>query len=160
LKKAAEPMGNVSQSAPRRVPTVERGPYSVTQPLELYGRLGIPHFQRGLVWGDGAKALLLESLYFGTPCGSVVLWKPSDAAAYGKPLPAANPLSDYLVIDGQQRIRSLNEIFGSEEETPSTSMDDQVSGDVEQVPGWRFRERCLAGDPKNLVPEPWASAST
>jgi hypothetical protein len=133
LKKSAEPLSNVSPSAPGRVPTVERGQYSVTQLLKLYGRLGIPHFQRGLVWGDGAKALLLESLYFATPCGSVVLWKPSDAAAYGKSLPGANPLSDYLVIDGQQRIRSLHEVFDSVDETPSTSLEDQASADVEQV---------------------------
>lgn len=73
--------------------------------LEGYHHLGIPHFQRGLVWNDDAVALLLKSLYLRTPCGNIILWQPRDPAGHGVPL-----FEDgfrYLIIDGQQRIRSL-----------------------------------------------------
>lgn len=90
----------------------ERLTWTVQQVLANTVSLGIPHFQRGLVWGDELKAALLESLYYDTPCGSFVLWQPADCDEYGVRIDAgsATPLR-YLVIDGQQRIRSLHEIF-------------------------------------------------
>src|SRR2546422_36260 len=68
---------------------------------------GIPHFQRGLVWGTDAVSLLLESLFFGTPCGLIILWEPREPLQHGIPL-AASDVFRYLVVDGQQRIRSLH----------------------------------------------------
>jgi len=41
--------------------------------IGFYGVMGIPHFQRGLVWSDENTSLLLESLYFDTPCGTIIL---------------------------------------------------------------------------------------
>lgn len=87
--------------------------WTVEQVLERVPEIGVPHFQRGLVWGEDTQAALLESLYYDTPCGSFVFWQPDDCASHGVPLSAAavRPMR-YLVIDGQQRIRSLHSIFG------------------------------------------------
>lgn len=71
--------------------------------------LGHPHFQRGLVWDDAAVSLLLESLYHDTPIGSLVLWKCADATQ-GISWVGDEPF-DYLIVDGQQRIRSLHRAF-------------------------------------------------
>ena len=87
--------------------------WSVNEILANYSTLGIPHFQRGMVWNDSNIALLLESLYFGTPCGNIILWEPPvdrETKDYGEPLPGAEQASKYLVIDGQQRIRTLHGI--------------------------------------------------
>jgi len=66
-----------------------------------------------MVWGEDTKAALLESLYYDTPCGSFVLWQPDDCTIHGVRIDAAatRPMR-YLIIDGQQRIRSLHSVFG------------------------------------------------
>jgi hypothetical protein len=84
-----------------------------------YKRLGIPHFQRGMVWGDQEIGRLLESLLFNTPCGSLIFWKPRDPGAQGTPLPGSMH-AEYMILDGQQRIRSL-----------LSALDDKESGDIE-----------------------------
>ncbi len=81
---------------------------TVKKLLEKYNELGIPHFQRGLVWNDDSVSMLLESLYYDTPIGSIVLWKP-DNLSQGVPL-SDQPFK-YLIIDGQQRLRSLHSVF-------------------------------------------------
>lgn len=82
-------------------------------------KFGIPHFQRGLVWSDEDVSKLLESLYYTTPCGSFVFWSPVDKnidnlKRYGTPL-KGEEFSEkdfrYFIIDGQQRIRNIIEIF-------------------------------------------------
>jgi hypothetical protein len=87
--------------------------WSVQDVLDRVPELGIPHFQRGMVWGEDTKAALLESLYYDTPCGSFVLWQPDDCTIHGVRIDAAatRPMR-HLVIDGQQRIRSLHSVFG------------------------------------------------
>jgi hypothetical protein len=81
---------------------------SIQDLIGLYDEIGIPHFQRGLVWSEENTALLLESLYFDTPCGTIILWEPAEPEKEG--LPLSNPRDlKYLVIDGQQRIRSLRD---------------------------------------------------
>lgn len=85
--------------------------WSVKQLIEeKYKTLGVPHFQRGLVWNNEAMALLLESLYYETPCGNLLLWKAKNPDKEGTPLPGAKKI-EYLIIDGQQRIRILCSIF-------------------------------------------------
>jgi hypothetical protein len=37
--------------------------WSAEDIIEEYPKLGILHFQRGLVWGEESVSLLLESLY-------------------------------------------------------------------------------------------------
>ena len=89
--------------------------WTVAEVLKRVPELGIPHFQRGMVWGEDSQAALLESLYYDTPCGSFVLWQPEDCQQHGIRLdPAAPAAMRYLVIDGQQRIRSLHSVFGRE----------------------------------------------
>lgn len=71
---------------------------------------GIPHFQRGLVWDDDAVSLLLESLYYDTPIGSFVLWQCRDQTQ-GIPW-LRDERFDHLIVDGQQRTRSLYGALG------------------------------------------------
>lgn len=99
---------------------------SVRDLLDQYEKLGIPHFQRGLVWSDENTSLLLESLYFDTPCGTIVLWEPvGPGEQHGVPLSKPEDLR-YLIIDGQQRIRSLHSALGPEnEQVAMDSLDDE-----------------------------------
>jgi hypothetical protein len=100
----------------------------VKEVLSEYNHLGVPHFQRGLVWDTDSVALLLESIYYGTPCGSIILWKPSNIAAYGIPLGSSAPR--FLIVDGQQRIRSLHAVFAGHDSASATAaLDDQDEGD-------------------------------
>lgn len=82
---------------------------SADELLKRYQHLGIPHFQRGLVWNDDATALLLESLYYGTPCGNIILWQPLQPGVQGEPIEGDGPF-ELLIVDGQQRIRMLHEV--------------------------------------------------
>ena len=81
--------------------------WSADDILRYYPHLGIPHFQRGLVWNRQAIALLLESLYLGTPCGALIMWQPKDPLREGIRLPGVGQVKR-LIIDGQQRIRSIH----------------------------------------------------
>lgn len=81
--------------------------------IDLAPEVGIPHFQRGHVWEHGHVAALLESMFEGSPCGSMVLWRPpasssGPAADIGEALvrEKSAEVSQWL-IDGQQRMRSL-----------------------------------------------------
>jgi Protein of unknown function DUF262 len=97
----------------RRSPLTEvirEGRCGVRDLLQSYDQMAIPHFQRGLVWDPGSVALLLESLYFGTPCGSILLWRPKHPREHGV---ALGKRPEYLIIDGQQRIRSLHDVLAS-----------------------------------------------
>ena len=87
--------------------TLTHKPASAQSLLELYPRLGIPHFQRGLVWNEDATGLLLESLYFGTPCGNIILWKPLAPEIHGEPIQGQTQC-ELLLVDGQQRVRMLH----------------------------------------------------
>lgn len=89
--------------------------------------LGVPHFQRGLVWNDTNTAMLLESLYFGTPCGNIVLWKNPDkknTAKHGIPLFKSEESVEYFIIDGQQRTRSLCSVFDEINRRPQMDGDE------------------------------------
>lgn len=121
---------------------IREGRCSVDYLLKAYDWLAIPHFQRGLVWDPGSVALLLESLYFGTPCGSVLLWKPDDPKRHGVAL-GTDP--KYLVIDGQQRIRSLHGVFGDDDTDRAGEMG---AGDESQEPS-------TDEDRPDAVPDVW-----
>jgi len=84
------------------------GPRSVEDLLNVHDVMSIPHFQRGLVWDTSSVALLLESLFYATPCGSIILWEPANVSAQGI---ALGQSPQYLIVDGQQRIRSLHGVF-------------------------------------------------
>jgi hypothetical protein len=112
--------------------------WTVREVLEYVPQLGIPHFQRGLVWGVESRAALLESLFFDTPCGSFVLWEPKDCGKRGVPLdPSACTQMKYLVVDGQQRIRSLHSVFNQraeiDEDGDETDVQDDTPGNGHKV---------------------------
>ena len=92
-----------------------RNSITVEEIQGLVGKLGIPHFQRGLVWGPDSVGALLESLFFNTPCGSFVFWKAPRDADHGTPLlDRGDGEISYFVVDGQQRIRSLHSVARDE----------------------------------------------
>ena len=77
---------------------------SVGDILHSYNYLGIPHFQRGVVWNDADMGALLESLYEDVPCGSLIFWETSNEE-FGVGLNGSG--FKYLVVDGQQRINAI-----------------------------------------------------
>lgn len=58
------------------------------------GKIRIPPFQRGFVWSEGKASRFIESLLLGLPVPGIFLSRDMDSA-------------DLLVIDGQQRLKSL-----------------------------------------------------
>lgn len=108
----------------------DREVISVADVLELYPHLGVPHFQRGLVWGNDSVASLLESLFYDTPCGSFVLWDSGANHDHGVSMSNEAPGGiRYLVVDGQQRIRSLRQIFHNE---GASDLDETGTSDAEE----------------------------
>jgi hypothetical protein len=104
------------------------GPVTVKDLIDCYNVMGIPHFQRGLVWNDENTSLLLESLYFETPCGTVILWEPENPKKEGIPLSTPDDMR-YLIIDGQQRIRSLYNALGPDRERLNQDLSDDDEGE-------------------------------
>jgi hypothetical protein len=108
---------------------------TVSEVLELFPRLGVPHFQRGRVWGKDSIAALLESLFFDTPCGSFVFWDSGDNGEHGVALDEAQSVSiDHLVIDGQQRIRRLHDAFSNAPLNEDEDAEDQASDESSKKP--------------------------
>lgn len=77
------------------------------------GELGLPEIQRGYVWNRPQARDLIDSLYREYPSGLILLWKPEE-------LPELRDASfehsgetqiRYLVLDGQQRLTSLRQVF-------------------------------------------------
>ena len=85
--------------------------WTVNEILDRVGELGLPHFQRGRVWKEQHRSLLLESLYWGTPCGTLLLWSADAPERFGKPLLKGGQ-SRWLLLDGQQRVTTLRGVFG------------------------------------------------
>jgi len=93
---------------------------TVAQLLKALPTLGLPHFQRGRVWDDRAVSMLMESLTDDTPCGSIILWRPSGRVArqgevpgdWGKP----EDKPRFLVVDGQQRLTALKALWSGAED--------------------------------------------
>ena len=59
---------------------------------ELKGKIEVPKFQRGLVWGEPKKVAFIKTLKAGLPIGVLLLSKKGDK---------------YLVIDGLQRFTTM-----------------------------------------------------
>lgn len=109
-----------------------RGELTVTQLLELQSTFGIPHFQRGSVWNTDSIARLLESVFYGTPCGSILLWAPLHPEREGIPL-VHGERPEYMLIDGQQRVRSLIKVFASPSQ--ATGGDEEDDATIADLPG-------------------------
>ncbi len=171
--------GATARTQNGRFPSPAQLTASVADVLEAGNGIGIPNFQRGLVWGSEQKAALLESLFRGSPCGALILWKPLKPADEGVSRQDGDACPAYLVLDGQQRIASLLEILGSVDDAlvaPGVDDDEQpdaiwwVRDDAETVlpgePCFRFagdRAKDLDGwSPllKQLLPARGSTAPT
>lgn len=88
--------------------------------IDNQNKLWIPHFQRGQVWGFDSERLLFDSIYREIPFGTIVFWEPpdNDFKRYGEPLISnkKQETGDYI-IDGQQRIKSILDLFNFEIES-------------------------------------------
>ena len=60
---------------------------------ELDGRIKVPPFQRGLVWGEDKKEAFIDSLKSGMPIGTLLL--------------AKEPGGSFLIVDGLQRFTTM-----------------------------------------------------
>lgn len=72
------------------------------------GILGIPEIQRDYVWRESQAIDLVDSMYKSYPTGLILLWKPTTLP---KLRTTNNVKPNYLILDGQQRITSLERIF-------------------------------------------------
>lgn len=115
-------MGLISEHL-QRITNAGRGELAVNQLLDLQSAFGIPHFQRGSVWNTDSISLLLESVFYGTPCGSILLWVPRHPEKEGIPFVPGQRATHFL-IDGQQRVRSLIKVFGSSAQQAGGDDDD------------------------------------
>ena len=86
--------------------------------IESYrsGKIVIPEFQRDYVWKPSKAALLLDSLYQGFPISSLLLWQSDEAVKQRPNVPSPTRSSQVSwLIDGQQRVRTLEKIFTGDE---------------------------------------------
>ena len=86
--------------------------------IESYrsGKIVIPEFQRDYVWRPSKAALLLDSLYQGFPISSLLLWQSDEVVKQRPNLPNPTRTSQVnWLIDGQQRVRTLEKIFTGDE---------------------------------------------
>ena len=83
------------------------------------GGLQLPEFQRSWVWDDGKICKLIESITMGFPMGAVMFLETGGEVNYkprlftGVDSKMANIKPDYLVLDGQQRLTTLFQVFMS-----------------------------------------------
>ncbi|MCK4394579.1 DUF262 domain-containing protein [Candidatus Bipolaricaulota bacterium] len=77
------------------------------------GEVGLPEIQRGYVWNRLQTRDLIDSLYREYPSGLILLWKPEELPELrdGSFEQASERKLDYLVLDGQQRLTSLKQVF-------------------------------------------------
>lgn len=78
------------------------------------GVLGCPEIQRDYVWGPSKARDLVDSLFRNYPSGLILLWKPRTNPIKLRNKANTNKNTDYLILDGQQRIVSLQKVFSSE----------------------------------------------
>lgn len=83
------------------------------------GELQLPEFQRSWVWDDGKISKLIESITMGFPMGAVMFLETGGEVNYkpriftGVEPKMASVKPDYLVLDGQQRLTTLFQVFMS-----------------------------------------------
>lgn len=125
------------EAPPREILAMHKE-WTISQLLDRYPTLGLPHFQRGHVWNTDAVSLLLESLFFDTPCGTIILWKPMHPSDQGIALPGCDLANvTHLIIDGQQRIRSIHDALGDISTDATDEQDVAVEEeDIARTPVW------------------------
>ncbi len=99
-------------------PQLEHRQIKIKNLIEDYrsGKIVIPEFQRDYVWKPSRAPLLIDSLYKGYPISSLLLWQSTDSVLSrpGTPSSARTSQVNWL-IDGQQRVRTLEKILAVEE---------------------------------------------
>lgn len=81
------------------------------------GELQLPEFQREWVWDDGKICKLIESITMGFPMGAVMFLETGGEVNYkprlftGVEEKYRNVSPEYLVLDGQQRLTTLFQVF-------------------------------------------------
>lgn len=81
------------------------------------GELQLPEFQRSWVWDDGKICKLIESITMGFPMGAVMFLETGGEVNYkprlftGVDEQYKNVAPEYLVLDGQQRLTTLFQVF-------------------------------------------------
>ena len=80
------------------------------------GAILLPQFQRNFVWRPSKIRNLLDSLLRGFPIGGFYLWRPAGGDFDAKPKALGKqritPVFEGYLIDGQQRLTSLEAAFG------------------------------------------------
>lgn len=144
---------------------------SIHELLKNSSSIGVPHFQRGYVWNESNISALLESLYFDTPCGNIVLWKipemdKSKSEDYGVPLTARNKQNDkkdqntqnnitQFIIDGQQRTRSLLSVFCPDSNSTKDAVNSTENSDSEDKNACEQSDENVTDNQKH-IPYIWA----
>ncbi len=83
------------------------------------GKIAIPEIQRDVVWNADQVKSLLDSIYQGYPCGSLISWEPrtkDDSLIREITRPERlnyfnGTLPQYFLLDGQQRLSALASIM-------------------------------------------------
>ena len=95
--------------------------YQVQQLVDMTnkGELGLPDLQRGFVWKPNKIRDLLDSMMKGYPIGFVMLWAAQSNTAKGenKVIGKDDKISygqDYVIIDGQQRIKAISSFIDND----------------------------------------------
>ncbi len=107
--------------------------------IEL-GRIVLPEIQREYVWSEQKAKDLVDSLYKKFPVGVLLLWRPKEITDF-RLLAGQEDLKrdpDWLILDGQQRLTSLNQIKKGEIKL-RFNIDDE---------SFRIENRPLTNDPK------------
>ncbi len=96
------------------------GEFKLIDLLKDIQEIGIPHFQRGLVWNEALEKELIDSLKQGFKIGTFLFWKPSvrieNFSNYGIPFDSNNKAENlkYFIIDGQQRLNTILKFYKGE----------------------------------------------
>lgn len=112
---ALEKIGSEIDDSESSLPVYQIATYPADYTLEvLYrkwqnGEIRVPEFQRNFVWKQNQSSRLIESFLVGLPVPAVFLF-------------TVRTSQDYLVIDGQQRLRSVFYFFDGH-------FDEQVDGE-------------------------------
>lgn len=125
---------------------------SFLEDVEL-GRIVLPEIQREYVWSEQKAKDLIDSLYKKFPVGVILLWRPKEIVDFrllaGQAALTRDP--DWLILDGQQRITSLNQIKKGEIKVLFNIDEDSFS----------IQNTAIANNPKWLrVDEIWKKDST
>lgn len=80
------------------------------------GELALPEIQRGYVWNRPQARDLVDSLYREYPSGLILLWRPEELPELrnGSFEHSGERRIRYLILDGQQRLTSLKQVFDGE----------------------------------------------